>query len=373
MSPTSKHPLDMPSRRTLLHSGLSLAVAGMLQACSSPLRRPTPPTAAHPIMPLQNREISLLACSGSLPSATQRQHGVERLQQAGFDVTNRQAIDRQYQRFAGTDQERLQDLNQLIQRQDMPRMLLAGRGGYGACRLLQDIDYQRLCPMLKEAGTQIMGYSDFTAIQLALLAKGGLGSFAGPMLYSDFGGRKLSPMTMQHFIQATTTENWTVATPTPQTSTATGEGIFWGGNLSVLSSLVGSPYLPEIRGGLLFLEDVGEQPYRLERMLQQLYLAGILQQQKAIFFGDFAMGRIIDAYDAGYTLDTVIAQIRSQLKIPVFTGIPFGHIHDKTTLPLGYPARFTANETGLTLTFSQYPIQPAAGLTLERLLMESPT
>ncbi|WP_233160850.1 LD-carboxypeptidase [Aquitalea sp. ASV11] len=358
------------TRRSLLRHGLAVAGAGLLQACRTPTR-PTTITTTPNAMPMQNHEIALLACSGTLPNALQRQHGVDRLQQAGFSISNRNAIDRQYQRFAGTDQERLQDLNQLTQRQDMPRMLLAGRGGYGACRLLQDIDYQRLCPMLKEAGTQIMGYSDFTAIQLALLAKGGVGSFAGPMLYSDFGGRKLSPMTMQHFIQATTSENWTVFTPTPQTSTATGEGIFWGGNLSVLSSLVGSPFLPDIQGGLLFLEDVGEQPYRLERMLQQLYLAGILQRQKAIFLGDFAMGRIVDAYDAGYTLDTVIAQIRSQLKIPVFTGIPFGHIHDKTTLPLGYPAHFAADETGLTLTFSHYPAHSPSGLTLDRLLTES--
>ena len=368
MSLTSQHPIEMLSRRSLLRTGLSLAAIGMLQACSSPLRRPTSPTAAYPTMPLQNREITLLACSGSLPSATQRQHGIDRLQQAGFDVTNREAIDRQYQRFAGTDQQRLQDLNQLSQRQDMPRMLLAGRGGYGACRLLPDIDYARLCPMLKEAGTQIMGYSDFTAIQLALLAKGGVGSFAGPMLYSDFGGRNISPYTMQQFIQATTTPDWVVRSQTMQSVSDHGEGIFWGGNLSVLSSLVGSPYLPDIRGGLLFLEDVGEQPYRLERMLQQLYLAGILQRQRAIFLGDFAMGRIVDAYDAGYTLDSVIAQLRQQLKVPIFTGIPFGHIHDKTTLPLGYPARFNSSENGLELQFSDYPVQSTTGLTLENLL-----
>jgi muramoyltetrapeptide carboxypeptidase len=182
------------------------------------------------------------------------------------------------------------------------------------------IDYASVVPHA-QGSRQIMGYSDFTAIQLALLAKGGIGSFAGPMLYSDFGGRKLSPMTMQHFIQATTTENWTIFTPTPQASTATGEGIFWGGNLSVMSSLV-SPFPARHHGGLLFLEDVGEQPYRLERMLQQLYLAGILQRQKAIFLGNFAMGRIVDAYDAGYTLDTVIAQIRSQLNIPFSPASP---------------------------------------------------
>ncbi|WP_159876234.1 LD-carboxypeptidase [Aquitalea denitrificans] len=367
-SPTS-HPTSL-TRRKLLQHGLAAAGAGLLQACGTAPHQPAVTKSAPATMSLQNNEIALLACSGTLPNALQRQHGVERLQQAGFNISNRNAIDRQYQRFAGSDQERLQDLNQLTQRQDMPRMLLAGRGGYGACRLLADIDYARLCPMLKEAGTQIMGYSDFTAIQLAMLAKGGIGSFAGPMLYSDFGGRKLSPMAMQHFIQATTTENWTVSTPTPQANTATGEGIFWGGNLSVLSSLVGSPFLPDIQGGLLFLEDVAEQPYRLERMLQQLYLAGILQRQKAIFLGDFAMGRIVDAYDAGYTLDSVIAQLRSQLRIPVLTGIPFGHIHDKTTLPLGYPTRFSSDENGLTLSFSDYPVQPATGLTLERLLPE---
>lgn len=313
----------------------------------------------------------MLACSGTLPNALQRQHGIARLQQAGFTVSNQAAIDRQYQRFAGTDQERLQDINQLTRRQDMPRMLLAGRGGYGACRLLPDIDYGRLCPMLKAAGTQIIGYSDFTAIQLALLAKGGVGSFAGPMLYSDFGGRNPSPLTMQHFIQATTTSDWSIHSPTPQLHTTQGEGIFWGGNLSVLSSLVGSPYLPDIQGGLLFLEDVGEQPYRLERMLQQLYLAGVLQQQKAIFLGDFAMGRIVDAYDAGYTLDTVIAQMREQLDIPVLTGIPFGHVHDKTTLPLGYPARFSSDENGLTLSFSDYPVHGTDGLSLNKLLPDN--
>ena len=323
-------------------------------------------------MPLQNNEIALLACSGTLPNAMQRQHGVERLQKAGFSISNRSAIDRQYQRFAGSDQERLQDLNQLATRQDMPRMLLAGRGGYGACRLLPHIDYAHLCPMLKEAGTQIMGYSDFTAIQLALLAKGGVGSFAGPMLYSDFGSRNISRMTMQHFIQATTTPDWTISLPTVQTHHSQGEGIFWGGNLSVLASLVGTPFLPEINGGLLFLEDVGEQPYRLERMLQQLYLAGILQQQKAIFLGDFAMGRIVDAYDASYTLETVIAQLQEQLSIPIFTGIPFGHIHDKTTLPLGYPARYHSDENGLMLSFSDYPVQPISGLTLESLLQNQP-
>ncbi|WP_230370926.1 LD-carboxypeptidase [Paludibacterium denitrificans] len=267
-----------------------------------------------------------------------------------------------------TDAERLNDLNQLIAHQDIPGKILAGRGGYGAVRLLPQLDYARLCPLLREAGTQIIGYSDFTAIQLALLAQGQLGSFAGPMVYGDFGCRQPSHYTQEHFIGVTTQASWTLSCNSQQVDEGQGEGLFWGGNLSVLCSLLGSPYFPDIKGGLLFLEDVGEQPYRIERMLQQLYLSGVLGQQKAIFMGDFGTGNMTDAYDSNYTLATVIAEIRQICKIPVFTGIPFGHTHHKTTLPLGFPASYQAAPDQLTLTFSDYPHHCTQGLNLSALL-----
>ena len=179
------------------------------------------------------------ACSGPLPDARQnnwRWNGCAR--PATSWKTSRP--HRREQRFAGSDAQRLADLNQLISRRRAPQLLVAGRGGYGATRLLPHIDYGRLCPLLRESGSQLIGYSDFTAIQLALLAKGGLGSFAGPMV-SDFGAKQVSAFTLNEFLTTTTTANRQLRVDTPQRHNASGEGIFWGGNLSVLSSLVGTP------------------------------------------------------------------------------------------------------------------------------------
>ncbi|OQS43210.1 LD-carboxypeptidase [Chromobacterium haemolyticum] len=353
------------SRRQLLQMGALSAGLGLLQGCRTMVDQslPTPVAAGS--------SLYFTACSGPLPDARQKQQAVERLRLAGYQLENVQALDRRYQRFAGSDAQRLGDLNQLISRRRAPQLLVAGRGGYGATRLLPHIDYGRLCPLLRESGSQLIGYSDFTAIQLALLAKGGLGSFAGPMV-SDFGAKQLSAFTLNEFLTTTTTPNRQLRVDTPQRHNASGEGIFWGGNLSVLSSLVGTPYLPEIKGGLLFLEDVAEQPYRIERMLQQLHLAGVLAKQRAIFIGDFNMNRQVDIYDPGYTLDAVLEEIRRLTGVPVLTGIPFGHVHDKTTLPLGFPARFSADGGGLTLQFFDYPVTPANPQQKELLSTASP-
>jgi muramoyltetrapeptide carboxypeptidase len=110
--------------------------------------------------------------------------------------------------------------------------------------------------------------------------------------------------------------------------------VLWGGNLTVLSSLLGTPYFPIVKGGVLFLEDIGEHPYRIERMLTQLHLAGILNQQKAVVFGQFTSYKLVD-HDKGFKLQTVIDRLRTLLKIPVLTGLPFGHVPTKVLLPVG--------------------------------------
>jgi muramoyltetrapeptide carboxypeptidase len=108
----------------------------------------------------------------------------------------------------------------------------------------------------------------------------------------------------------------------------------WGGNLSVLCSLVGTPYFPEVQGGVLFLEDVAEHPYRIERMLTQLLNAGVLSQQKAIVLGAFTAYKLT-SHDKGYKLNSVVSWLRAQLKTPVLTGLPFGHVPTKLCLPVG--------------------------------------
>ncbi|WP_233201148.1 LD-carboxypeptidase [Chromobacterium alticapitis] len=321
-----------------------------------------------PIPPVQTRpspRLYLTASSGIVP-AKQRQLAIPRLERAGFTLENKAALERSYLRFAGTDDERQADLDRLLTQQELPSIVLAARGGYGAMRLLPQLDLARLGARLRESQTLLIGYSDFCSIQLALLAKSGAGSFAGPML-SDFGNARPSAYAMSEFIAAVTTprRSLRVAGPTPRGS---GEGVFWGGNLSVLSSLAGSPYLPDIKGGLLFLEDVGEQPYRLERMLQQLRLAGVLQKQQAIFLGDFAMQNHVDFYDPRYDFAAVVEELRRISGVPVYTGLPFGHIANKTTMPLGFPARFQSDGDGLTLQFLDYPTVSPLGLQPQALL-----
>jgi muramoyltetrapeptide carboxypeptidase len=109
----------------------------------------------------------------------------------------------------------------------------------------------------------------------------------------------------------------------------------WGGNLTVLTSLLGTPYFPQVKGGVLFIEDVGEHPYRVERMLTQLLLAGVLAQQKAVLFGQFTNYKLVPNHDKGFRLSTVIEWLRSQIKAPVLTGLPFGHVRTKVLLPVG--------------------------------------
>ncbi|MDF0606423.1 LD-carboxypeptidase [Neisseriaceae bacterium TC5R-5] len=328
-----------------------------------------PPSSPSTLPPVTGAgsTLYLAACSGFINNSAQIDLAIERLSQTGYSVQNIEATQRRFQRFAGTDGQRLNDLHQLLEREKLPEIILAIRGGYGAARLLPNINYRKLCPMLKESGSLLIGYSDFSAIQLALLAQGQVGSFAGPML-GDFGAKPSSSFSMNEFFSVTTTPNRRLFVDVPQ-QPSRGEGIFWGGNLSVLSSLVGTPYLPAIKGGLLFLEDVGEATYRIERMLLQLHQAGILKQQSAILLGNFNMNGQQDSYDEFYNLDTVINEIRYLTGIPVLTGIPFGHIRDKTTLPLGFPAQYQAGPEGLTLHFEGYPTVNATHLQAEALQM----
>jgi muramoyltetrapeptide carboxypeptidase len=122
-------------------------------------------------------------------------------------------------------------------------------------------------------------------------------------------------------------------------------GILWGGNLAMLTSLVGTPYMPKVRGGILFLEDVAEHPYRIERMLIQLYQAGILGRQKAIVLGRFSDYKLAP-HDKGYDLHEVVAWLRRTVKVPVVTGLPYGHVATKATLPIGQKVGL-ATERGL--------------------------
>jgi len=309
-------------------------------------------------------KIYLIAPSGATLDQRGPDLGIRYLREQGVTVENFVCVKRVHQRFAGTDLERLAEINSLAQL-EAETIVMATRGGYGLQRILGGIEWSALADAVKQ-GVQICGHSDFTALQLGLLAKTGAISLAGPMLNYDFGGANQSGDTSapnsfmwQHFQRAINERRLDCEVQNAQSylgawqSTKALNGLLWGGNLTILCTLIGSEFMPSIeqtRGGILFLEDINEHPYRLERMLIQLFEAGFLAQQKAILLGDFSGYRLADN-DRGYDLANAIAWLRERLpsSIPILTGLPFGHCPEKLTLPVGAQANLTANLQGFTL------------------------
>ena len=308
-------------------------------------------------------QVQLIAPSGASLDARSPQAGISWLIGQGVSVLNAECTERVHQRFSGSDAERVTELNSLSA---LPASttVMAMRGGYGLHRLLGSIEWQAIHKAVK-AGLQICGHSDFTAFQLGLLAKTGGISLAGPMLNYDFGriedNQVVAPDSFMwtHFQRAVQERSLSTQVDTSQPLSALGSkiractGMLWGGNLTVLTSLIGTPYFPaeqQYQNGILFLEDVNEHPYRIERMLMQLLDAGILAKQSAILMGGFSAYRLYDN-DRGYSLQAAFDAIRSRLSdsIPMLTDLPFGHQPNKLTLPVGAIVEIKANDAGYSM------------------------
>ena len=274
-----------------------------------------------------NSGIYLVSPSGAIQDPESIERARCRLGELGFKT----AVDRgalaRHQRFAGTDAQRLAALAR-AGRQKLP-IVMATRGGYGLSRLLPAIDWKALA----DSGKRFVGHSDFTAFSLALLARTGTVSYAGPSARFDFGLSKADDLTAALFGELMRGELEILSFESEGSDPVDCRGILWGGNLAVLVSLLGTPYFPRTRG-ILFLEDVNEHPYRVERMLVQLAQAGVLARQKAIVLGSFTDYKLTP-HDAGYDLDSVVRWLRREVRIPVVTGLPFGHVKTKATLPVG--------------------------------------
>ncbi|ECD2820753.1 muramoyltetrapeptide carboxypeptidase [Salmonella enterica subsp. enterica serovar Legon] len=295
----------------------------------------------------------LIAPSGYCINQQAALRGVQRLTDAGHQVENDEVIRRRYQRFAGTDAERLADVNSLASLTSPDTIVMPVRGGYGASRLLDRIDWQSLASRQQRNPLLICGHSDFTAIQAGLLAQANVITFSSPMLAANFGAETLNTFTEQHFWLALRKAQFTVEWQGdgPQCDV---QGTLWGGNLAMLISLIGTPWMPTIDKGILVLEDVNEHPFRVERMLLQLEYAGILNRQSAIVLGSFS-GAAPNEYDAGYSLESVYAFLRSRLSVPLITGLDFGHEQRTVTLPIGANATLKNTRQGTQLTLSGHP------------------
>jgi muramoyltetrapeptide carboxypeptidase len=263
--------------------------------------------------------------------------GVKRLKAQGHEVEVDEAALASHMRFAGDDATRIAAIARAAA--SGADVALISRGGYGLTRLLPGLPYKAIAKAI-DGGTQFVGLSDFSAFNQAVLAQTGRISWQGPALGEDFGPEAEPDDIMQACFDDLLQEQgegagWQRPKAEAEVQARVKDGVLWGGNLSVLCSLLGSPYFPAIDKGVLFLEDVGEHPYRIERMLTQLLHAGVLARQKAIVLGQFSNYKLVPAHDKGFKLDTVVAWLRSQLKVPVLTGLPFGHVPTKVLLPVG--------------------------------------
>lgn len=312
----------------------------------------------HPV----KKHIYIYSPSGAVRDKAAFKRGVKRLQHLGHDVEVDADALTSYLRFAGDDATRLAAIHRAAA--SGADVALISRGGYGLGRILGGIRYKAIAKAI-ERGTQFVGISDFTAFQLAVLSKTGSVTWAGPALCEGFGvggkpdhadghghGEELKPDEIMEDCfndmlcgqgEGTGWKQHREPDPVSPAILAHGDtwyannATIWGGNLTLVSSLLGTPYFPEIKGGILFLEDVAEHPYRIERMLTQLLHAGVLGRQKAIVFGQFTEFKLT-SHDKGFTLKTVIERLRSQVKCPVLTNLPYGHVATKVLLPVGAKA-----------------------------------
>ena len=291
--------------------------------------------------------------------------GIKRLKAQGHDVDIDEAALAKFQRFAGDDETRLAAIARAAA--SGADIALISRGGYGLTRILPKINYKAIAKAI-DKGTKFVGLSDFTALQLAVLSKTGAVTWAGPALGEDFG----TPQAVDDIMQACFDDllcgqgegtGWRLPKPFTRGATnivaasahntrATGQYVIenatlWGGNLTILAGLIGTPFFPKpdtIKGGILFIEDVGEHPYRVERFLTQLLHAGVLASQKAVVFGQFSNYKLVAGYDSGFNLSAVAARLQAQVKARVLMGLPFGHVPTKVLLPVGARVTLAVDE-----------------------------
>ncbi len=293
--------------------------------------------------------IGLLAPASSI-TEEQYENALAQLKKLGFKVKLGKHLRKQYGYLGGTDEQRLEDLHQMFEDKEVKGIWCA-RGGYGCPRLLPDLDYQ----LIRQNPKALVGYSDITALFQAIYQKTGLIGFHGPLAYAVFSPYTshclskvlINPkekLTIHRFTGIDEEEDYRPATITAGIA----EGELIGGNLSVLTALSGTEFQLQAQGKLVFLEDIGEKPYRIDRMLTQLLHSGQLDGAKGILLGVFANCKSGPKSHFFPLLETFKDRL-SKLGIPVFYGFSFGHIEHMCTLPIGVRARMDTEGQTLTL------------------------
>lgn len=297
--------------------------------------------------PERVRRLGLVAPSGYLPDPAVADRGAQWFAARGWQVQAGETIFARELRFAGSDELRAAEL-QAFACDTRLDVVMMGRGGYGLTRLLDRLDFAAI----RAAGRVLVGHSDFTAFSLAYLARAGGVSFQGPDV-NDFGRATPVAGTVEGFLATIEQRRHAIEFECEPAEVAA-RGRLWGGNLAMVCALLATPYFPRVRGGILFLEDVNEPAYKVERMLLQLHQAGVLDRQAAVLLGAFEPMAVMPT-DNGYGLADALARVRAATSTPILTGLPFGHVPCKATLPVGARARLDAGGGRARLEFRDYP------------------
>lgn len=268
------------------------------------------------------------------------ENGIARLQEMGFRVrTGRQLFDRK-RYLAGEDADRAADLNEML-RDPAVKAVLCSRGGFGAARILDAVDYKAI----RQNPKILVSFSDGTALQAALYLRSRLVTFSGLMAVEL---AEASEDSLELWRKMLCRDTAGVVLESQNFQTVIGgvsEGILLGGCLSILASLAGTPFMPDLSGTLLVLEDVGEPLYRIDRFLTQLRLSGALKRVSGVVFGTFVGEPAVSTQE----LAEVAYEHLASIGIPVFCGLPYGHFPQRLTLPFGVRAKMDADRGTITL------------------------
>jgi muramoyltetrapeptide carboxypeptidase len=246
--------------------------------------------------------------------------------------------------LAGTDEDRLEDLHQMFKNKNV-KAIFCLRGGYGAFRLLDKINYS----LIKKYPKIFVGFSEITSLQMAFLRKANLITFAGPMVVPNFS-KNVSKYTEENFWRLITSSKkvgrlkYPESKKLPNINTGISTGRLVGGNLAVFVSLMGTEFMPDLKDKILFLEDVGEYPYKIDRMMNQLRLNKVFKKIKGIILGRFVDCFEHDPNKKTLTLSEVMNDYLSGIKVPSVYTFPHGHIKDFITLPVGLRTKLNATK-----------------------------
>jgi muramoyltetrapeptide carboxypeptidase len=301
--------------------------------------------------------VAVAAPASAALDASDAHAGIAALRDRGLTVEPGRAFVQPDGFLSGPDDERAGELNRLFARDDLDAVVCL-RGGYGVLRLLDRLDYDAA----RATRPLVVGYSDITALHLALLAQAGLPGLSGPMVAPDWPA--LDAETEAHFWRLAGGETG-VSLAGPGAEEPFGlqdgdaEGVLVGGNLSLVAALVGTPFLPDLTGAILVVEDVGEAPYRIDGLLARLRLAGVLERLGGLVFGMFTGADPLPDRPS-LAVEDVLDTYAEYVDGPVAAGLTYGHVRRKVTLPIGVRVRLTVDGPAARLvTLSPVTESPA--------------